>query len=143
MSMGRYVESNLLNDEKIEYEGKTSIAAQIPMLLLGTLLLPFFGVGLLCYAIVAIRYYTTELAITNKRVIAKFGLIRRSTVEMNITKVESLQVHQSILGRIFNFGDLIISGAGNPKAPIPGVSDPITFRKRFFEIQEASGLRGS
>jgi uncharacterized membrane protein YdbT with pleckstrin-like domain len=140
--MGRYVESNLLNDEKIEHEGKTSIFAQLPMLILGTLLIPF-GIGLICYAVVAIRYYTTELAITNKRVIAKFGLIRRDTVEMNISKIESLQVRQSILGRLLNFGDLIISGAGNPKAPIPGISDPINFRKRFFEIQEASGLGNS
>ena len=81
-------------------------------------------------------YYTTELAITNKRVIAKFGLIRRNTVEMNISKVESIQVDQGILGRIFNFGSVLVSGAGDPKAPIPGISHPLKFRKMFFEVQE-------
>jgi uncharacterized membrane protein YdbT with pleckstrin-like domain len=84
------------------------------------------------------RYFTTELAITNKRVIAKFGLIRRNTIEMNISKVESIQVDQGILGRMFNFGSILVAGAGDPKAPIPGISEPLKFRKMFFEVQEES-----
>nr|WP_256445990.1 PH domain-containing protein [Hahella sp. HN01] len=84
----------------------------------------------------AISYLTTELVITNKRIIAKFGFIRRNTIEMAVIKVESIQVHQSILGRLLNYGSIIVSGAGNPKAPIPGVSKPLLFRKAFFEMQE-------
>ena len=83
-----------------------------------------------------IRYKSTEVAYTNKRVIAKFGFIRRETVELNINKVESMQVTQGVLGRIFNFGSLVISGAGNPQAPIPGISRPMTFRKSFMEYQD-------
>ena len=79
---------------------------------------------------------TTELAFTNKRVIAKFGFISRKTIEIGLTKVESLQVDQGILGRIFNFGTLVISGAGNPQAPIPGISNPMTFRRSFMEFQD-------
>lgn len=63
-------------------------------MILGLLLLSFYGLGLLLWISAAITYYTTELAITNKRVVAKFGLIRRNTVEMNISKVESVQVDQ-------------------------------------------------
>lgn len=85
-----------------------------------------------------IRFKTTELAITNKRVIAKFGLISRKTIEINISKVESIQVDQSIIGRIFNYGSLVISGAGNPQAPIPKIDDPICFRRKFSEIQDQS-----
>jgi hypothetical protein len=59
-----------------------------------------------------------------------------STVEININKVESIQVDQEILGRMFNFGTLIIAGAGNPQAPIPGISEPMEFRKAFIEAQE-------
>jgi uncharacterized membrane protein YdbT with pleckstrin-like domain len=136
--MGSYVESNLIKDEKVQYEGKTSIWSLLPKILLGLILLPFYGVGLLFWASAAITYFTTELAITNKRVIAKFGLIRRNTVEMNISKVESIQVDQGILGRIFNFGSVLVSGAGDPKAPIPGISHPLQFRKMFFEVQEGS-----
>ena len=76
------------------------------------------------------------MAFTNKRVIAKFGFISRKTIELNISKVESIQVNQGILGRIFNYGTLIVSGAGNPQAPIPGISDPMAFRRSFMESQD-------
>lgn len=138
--MGSYVESNLIKNEKVQYEGKTSVWSLLPRIFLGLILLPFFGIGLLFWASAAITYYTTELAITNKRVIAKFGLIRRNTVEMNVSKVESIQVDQGILGRIFNFGSVLVSGAGDPKAPIPGISNPLQFRKLFFEVQEAGSI---
>ena len=74
---------------------------------------------------------------TNKRVIAKVGFIWRKTVEMNIPKIESLQVKQGILGRLFNYGSVIVSGAGNPQAPIPGISNPVLFKNRYFEVQES------
>jgi len=134
--MGSYVNSSLIKDELVQYEGKTSIWSQLPKLIIGLLLMPFFGIGLLLWASAAITYFTTELAITNKRVIAKFGLIRRNTVEMNISKIESIQVGQGIIGRIFNYGTVVVSGAGDPKAPIPGISNPLKFRKNFFEVQE-------
>jgi uncharacterized membrane protein YdbT with pleckstrin-like domain len=135
--MGSYIESNLIRDEQVQYEGKISIWSLLPKMLLGLILLPFFGIGLILWISAVITYYTTELAITNKRVIAKFGFIRRNTVEMNISYVESIQVDQGILGRIFNFGSVIVAGAGDPKAPIPGISNPLEFRKMFFEVQES------
>lgn len=134
--MGTYVDSNLISGEVVKYEAKTSIWSLFPKILLGIVLLPFLGLGLFFLIPAAITYYTTELAITNKRVIAKFGLIRRDTVEMNISKVESIQVEQSIFGRLFSFGSIVVAGAGDPKAPIFGISDPLAFRNRFFEVQE-------
>jgi uncharacterized membrane protein YdbT with pleckstrin-like domain len=106
------------------------------MMILGLLLLPVMGVGLILWAVAVARYFTTEMAITNKRVIAKFGIISRRTVEINLQRIESIQVHQSIVGRILNYGSIIVSGAGNPQAPIPGISDPLRFRKEFSESQE-------
>ena len=135
--MGSYVEQNLIKDETIQYSGKTSVWSLLPILLIGLILLPLYGIGLLFWISAAITYYTTELAITNKRVIAKFGLIRRNTVEINISKIESIQVEQSILGRIFNYGSILVAGAGDPKAPIPGITKPTEFRKMFFEVQES------
>lgn len=100
------------------------------------MLLPAFGIGLIFLTMAYIRYKTTELVITTKRVIVKFGFIRRHTIEINIGKVESIQVEQEVLGRLFNFGTLIISGAGTPQAPIPGISKPMQFRKAFIEAQD-------
>ncbi len=91
-----------------------------------------FGIIILMRAYII--YISTELAFTNKRVIAKVGFIKRDTVEMNITKVETIQVHQSLLGRILNYGTVIISGAGTPQAPIKGIAKPIQFRTKFMEF---------
>jgi len=137
--MASYVESALTKGEQVVYQGKVSIWSLAPLLLLGLILLSFYGLGLLFLAAAAIRYFTTELAITNKRVIAKFGLISRSTIEINLQKIESIQVNQGILGRIFNFGSVVVSGAGNPQAPIPGISSPLQFRRAFVDTQESNG----
>ncbi|WP_305843173.1 PH domain-containing protein, partial [Photobacterium leiognathi] len=102
--MGSYVTSNLINNESIKYEGKVSIWSMFPSFLIGLVLLPVFGFGLIFWLSALLKYYTTELAITDKRIIAKFGFIRRRTVELNLEKAESLQVYQGIVGRIFNFG---------------------------------------
>ncbi|MGL5359519.1 MAG: PH domain-containing protein [Shewanella sp.] len=134
--MGSYVESALTKGEKVIYEGKTSLWSLLPMVLLGLLTLGFFGLGLVLWIAAAIRYFSTELAITNKRVIAKFGFISRTTIEINIQKIESIQVNQGILGRIFNFGSIVVSGAGNPQAPVPGISSPLNFRREFLNTQE-------
>lgn len=134
--MASYVQSTLINNEKAIYEAKLSIWAKLPTLIFGFFLLFFYGAGLIVFLLVYLQYISTELAFTNKRVIAKFGFISRQTVELNIQKVESLQVTQGILGRIFNFGTIIISGAGNPQAPIPGISDPMAFRRSFMEYQD-------
>jgi len=145
-----YIQDNLLNGEKIEYEAQVSLWAFWRNALLAVILFTVcinidFLLALVATVIplsfAAVRYFSTELATTNKRVIAKFGFIRRDTIEMNLEKVESIQVNQSIVGRIFNFGNIVISGAGNPQTPIVGISRPLVFRRRFLEFQD--GLKGS
>jgi uncharacterized membrane protein YdbT with pleckstrin-like domain len=130
-----YVTKNLVTGEQVIYEGKLSLWKFLPRILIGVVLLPVFLLGLVVLLDVLITYKTTELAITNRRVIAKFGFIRRHTIEIDVRRVESVQVNQGILGRIFDFGSIVLSGAGNPLAPIPGVSAPMTFRKQFLEHQ--------
>ncbi|MCZ2078335.1 MAG: PH domain-containing protein [Bryobacterales bacterium] len=136
--MASYIEGALIKDERVMYIGHISLWSLSHLLFLGLLTLPLFGLGLVLWLMAYIQYKTTELAITNKRVIAKFGFISRKTIELNIARVESIQVNQGIAGRIFNFGTLVISGAGNPQAPIPGISDPMSFRRAFMEAQESA-----
>jgi uncharacterized membrane protein YdbT with pleckstrin-like domain len=131
-----YIEQSLTKGEEVIHQARISWFSQLPLIVLGFLLLPAMGMGLLLWVIAIARYFTTEMAITNKRVIAKFGFISRRTVEINLQRIESIQVHQGVLGRIFNFGSIIVSGAGNPQAPIPGISDPLAFRRSFTESQE-------
>ena len=72
--------------------------------------------------------FTTEIAVTDKRVIFKEGFIRRNTTEMNMTRVESVEVDQSILERIFNYGDIIVRGTGAGLQPMRMIGKPIAFR---------------
>jgi hypothetical protein len=58
------------------------------------------------------KWWVTEIAVTNRRVTYKKGLIRRQTNEMNMDKVESVQIDQSILGRILDYGNVTILGTG-------------------------------
>ncbi len=136
--MGSYVGRTLMTGEQITYEAKLSIWPFLPAIIIGLLLLPLFGLGLLIWLAVYLRYSSTELAITNKRVIAKFGFIRRQTVELNLKRIEGVQVDQGIIARIFDFGSLIISGTGSTHEPIPGISKPLAFRKAFAEALDAA-----
>ena len=138
IKMASYIQGALTNGETIEYQAKISIWSLAPLIVLGVLTISLMGIGLLFFLAAYLKYISTELAITNKRVIAKFGFVSRRTIEINLSKIESIQIEQGVLGRIGNFGSLIVSGAGNPQAPVPGISDPLAFRNAFARTQEAS-----
>ncbi len=78
-----------------------------------------------------IKRSSTEFAVTDQRVIYKAGIFARHSIEMNRTKVESVDVDQSILGRIFGYGKVTIRGTGGGLEPIADISDPITFRSHI------------
>ena len=92
------------------------------------------GLTLLVLAFISVK--TTELAVTSKRVIAKYGLISRQTIELNLNKIEGLDVNQGIFGRIFNYGNIIVGGVGGKKSPIKYISNPLEFRKEVNEQTE-------
>lgn len=134
--MSSYVESALIQGEKILYLGRVSWWSLFwPYLLLGVLLAPI-GIGLVLLVAAWIQRATTEMAVTTHRVIIKRGLIRRHTVELNVQKIESVQVVQGLLGRMLNFGTVAIAGGGNPMADPMGIADPLAFRRAFLEAQE-------
>jgi len=140
--MSAYVESVLSKEAKINYAAKISFWSLMPLTIFGLIFLflspndNFRGIGLIFFIIAFIRYKTTELVVTNKKLIAKVGFVKRRTIELLLNKVESVQVNQSVLGRMLNYGSVIVSGAGTPQAPVKGISNPIEFRKQFMEIQE-------
>jgi len=74
---------------------------------------------------------TTELAVTDHRVIYKTGIFSRHTIEMNRAKIESVDVEQSIAGRLFGFGTIILRGTGGTFEPIANIADPLTFRSHI------------
>jgi uncharacterized membrane protein YdbT with pleckstrin-like domain len=73
---------------------------------------------------------TTEIAVTNRRIIYKRGFISRHTIEMQMDKVESVDVTQSIMGRILGYGDILIRGVGEGIEPLKNIDSPIEFRNQ-------------
>lgn len=136
-----YVDENLVANERVVRMGKIHWGIYIPgaiwcglgLLLLGTDAAPvgviFFLVGALLLSRAFLYSISTELAVTDKRVIAKFGLMRRQTIELLHSKVEGLTVDQGILGRVLNFGTVVVNGTGSGRTPIRGISEPLEFRK--------------
>lgn len=135
--MSSYVEGALVGNERIVHLGRVSLWSLWHLLVLGVLLLPAFGAGLIVLGIAWVRYKSTELAVTTKRVIVKHGFIRRHTIELNLQKIESLQVEQNLAGRMLNYGTLVFAGTGASHAPLTGIADPMAFRKAFIEAQDA------
>jgi len=146
-----YVDNNLMSGESIVYKANIHWFIFVPggtLLTLGILTAavePSAGLGMLLLLLglffslkAAIVKFTTELAVTSKRVVAKYGLISRSTIELNHDKVESLNVEQSILGRIFGFGTLVINGTGGNNTPIPNIDAPLEFRREAMQTVDAS-----
>jgi uncharacterized membrane protein YdbT with pleckstrin-like domain len=88
--------------------------------------------ALFSLAAAAIRRASTEVVVTNRRVIYKTGLISRRTVEMNISKIETVDVEQGILGRIFGFGTIMIRGTGATFEPLPRVAHPLALRNAIL-----------
>jgi uncharacterized membrane protein YdbT with pleckstrin-like domain len=85
-----------------------------------------------------IRRATTELGVTNKRVIAKFGLISRRTIEQRVQKIESVRIEQGIWGRICDFGTILVHGTGGAITPIALVSDPFAFKRAIDSVIDDS-----
>lgn len=88
--------------------------------------------ALFALAAAAIRRGTTEMVVTNRRVIYKSGLISRRTMEMNISKIETVDVDQGILGRIFGYGTIMIRGTGAGFEPLAGVAHPLALRNAIL-----------
>jgi len=130
-----YIDESLIEGESILHRARVSWWSQFGLVLLGVILL-IVVVGLFFFIAAWVRVRSTEIAITNRRVIAKFGFIKRHTVEINLDKVEALRVEQGFWGRVLNFGTIFISGAGTSVAPIRDIADPLVFRRKFMEATD-------
>ena len=121
--MGSYVNNNLIKDETVVYETKYHFKIFFTLQGLFTL-----------FIVPAILRWTDEFVITNKRIICKTGIFSRRTLEMNLNKIESVNIDQSIFGRMLGYGTITIIGTGGTKESFPDIADAVEFRKRFQEV---------
>lgn len=73
---------------------------------------------------------STEMAVTNKRVLIKVGMVSRNTTEMMLSKIESVNVNQNALGRMLNFGTITVRGTGGTPEPFAKIGHPLEFRRQ-------------
>ena len=149
-----YIDKNLMHGEQIIHRSKLHwivFLGPIIFAFIGFILftggkeLVLIGVFLLLVAIIwmisaFISFKTSEFGISNKRVLIKIGFIRRNSLETLLTKVEGIQVDQGILGRILNYGSIIIKGTGGTSNPFYKIEAPMEFRKK---VQEQIALIGN
>ena len=152
--MGRYIDNILQPGEKVLYSTNAHWIFYLPAIVAWIVALFLLllsrqttteGIVLLCLsaaavvAIVALYWtvkawfhrWTTETDITNMRVVHKTGFINRKTFEMSLDKVESVDVNQSILGRILNYGNVTIRGVGEGTETIDTIASPLDFRNHI------------
>ena len=149
--MGRYIDDILQPGEKVLYSTNAhwifflqAIAGWILAVVLVVLsgMVPAGPSVLVCLSLAAIaavfalyqtaiawfHRWTTETDVTNLRVVHKTGFIKRQTIEMSLDKIASVNVDQTILGRIFNYGDVKLSSVGEAEEEIKMLTSPLEFR---------------
>lgn len=97
----------------------------------GIRLVAFFAflMGLLRFAHMMVIMASTEIAITNSRLIYKRGLVARYVGEMSIDRIEGVNVLQTVLGRLLGYGRIMVRGMGVGEVILPPLENPIAFRK--------------
>jgi membrane protein YdbS with pleckstrin-like domain len=157
-----YLDDHLLDGERIVYRAHlhwTIFASAIIVVLLGVALgivlriyQPEYwwlgpvlaGIGLLLAIGPAIRYNSSEFAVTDKRVLAKHGFIQRESIETLLSKVEAISVDQGISGRVLGYGTIVLTGTGGTEESFPRIAAPLEFRRQIqSQVVALEERRGS
>jgi len=155
-----YIDSNLVPGETVIYKTRLHWIVMLGHVVMGCLLLILPGAILLYYAFTQtaiepntleimkgggaallafgaivivmglVRRNTTEMAVTNRRVVIKTGLASRKTIEMLLNKVESIEVSETPLGRILGYGSIVVIGTGGTPEPFHQMAHPLEFRSQ-------------
>ena len=120
--MGSYINNSLIANEHVIFETKYHWVHYFSWVSLFTL-----GIW------PTIQLYIDEFVVTNRRIVIKKGLIAYYTLEMNLSRVETVRVNQSILGRLLGFGSITVIGTGGTKETFHLIAKPLQFRRSFME----------
>ena len=130
----KFIRSTLPESEIIELEVSFhwthTFVAWLYLLFLGWLI-----IGVFLFVSMSLEKWTTERALTNRRLILKRGFIRRKTEEISFNRVEEVNLSQSIIQRILGSGDIKVTGTGTGEILLKDIDAPLDVQKRVNELR--------
>jgi uncharacterized membrane protein YdbT with pleckstrin-like domain len=148
-----YIDGNLVAGEQVVYRTRLHWLLFItPVLFTVVVLLPIawylangswsrytwipLAVGLLLLLATFIKRQSSDFAVTNKRVMMKVGVFSTRSIELVLNKIEAIAVNQSFIGRIFGYGDIVITGSGGTKEAFSHIQGPLAFRRAVQSVAD-------
>lgn len=152
-----YIDRNLLDGERIVYRTRLHWLLFLgPVLFILVVLLPSAwllavngwssyawippAIGVLSLLPTFIKRQSSDFAVTNRRVMMKVGVFNTRSIELLLGKVEAIAVEQSLLGRIFDYGDIVITGSGGTKEAFAYIQSPLAFRRAVQSVTDPAAM---
>lgn len=130
-----YIEESLSKGEEVSEIFRLHWFSKVPMILWIILAIPTIGITLILAIWEWLKLRSTENGVTNKRVVCKKGVISRATEEMKISSIETVEIKQSVFGRIFGFGSVVVTGRGISDVVFKNIDDPMKVKKAIESIE--------
>ena len=148
-----YIDSNLLAGEHVVFRTRLHwLLFMGPVLFMLIVLVPVawflstgswssyawvpIGFGVLILVATFIKRQSSDFAVTNKRVMMKVGVFSTRSIELLLSKVEAIAVEQTLLGRMFGYGDIVITGSGGTKEAFSKIQSPLEFRRAVQSVTD-------
>ena len=148
-----YIDGNLLAGEQVVFRTRLHWKLLVGPLLFAVatlLLIPILAsqgawnnlaliapaLGLLVLLTAFIRRQSSDFAVTNKRVMMKVGVFSTRSVELLLTQIEAIAVHQSLGGRIFGYGDIVVTGSGGTEEAFSSIQAPLELRRAVQSVTD-------
>ena len=149
-----YIDSNLLAGEHVVFRTRLHwLLFMGPVLFFLIVLVPVawflsvgswssyawvpLGFGILILVATFIKRQSSDFAVTSKRVMMKVGVFSTRSIELLLSKVEAIAVEQTLLGRMFGYGDIVITGSGGTKEAFSKIQSPLEFRRAVQSVTDA------
>jgi uncharacterized membrane protein YdbT with pleckstrin-like domain len=129
-----YIQDSLSDGEEVRALFKLHWFAKSWMILWIILAIPTIGITLLIALWEWLKLRNIEQGVTNKRIIRKQGIISRKSEEMKITSIETVEIIQGVMGRIFGYGDIKVTGRGTSDVLFKKINDPMDVKRKIESV---------
>ena len=130
-----YIQDSLSDGEQVKELFKLHWFSKVPMIIWIILAIPTLGLTLLLALWEWLKLRSIEQGVTNKRVIFKTGIISRKSEEMKISSIETVEIVQGVMGRVFGFGNVVVTGRGISNLVFKNINDPMDVKRKIDSVE--------